>query len=259
MSGASIWSGGLARPASLVRLRSTGAIETGKILQLLAPSANFSTTFISDGTDIIRPATLRGLGPDQTLLLVNGKRRHRAAVIAFLTQSIGESTQRVPLSATSGGAMDASNLLKPALQAGTLRCIGSTTYKDPRKGEGTEPDECVYVSQPERILGKDWITLGVDPTPEIMIEIDVSHGSESKRAIYENHGVPELWHYSKRRTRIFELTPQGYKETDRSRYFPLLTSDQLTKFMNLSLQEGQSKTLKAFREWLRSSMRKDDD
>jgi ATP-dependent Clp protease ATP-binding subunit ClpA len=34
--------------------------------------------------------------------------------------------------ATSGGAMDASNLLKPALQEGTLRCIGSTTYKEYR-------------------------------------------------------------------------------------------------------------------------------
>ena len=66
-----------------------------------------------------------------------------------------------------------------------------------------------------------------------------------------------FWHYSKNRMRIFELTAQGYKETDRSRYFPLLTSDQLTEFMNLSLQGGQSKTLKAFREWLRSSMRKD--
>jgi ATP-dependent Clp protease ATP-binding subunit ClpA len=35
--------------------------------------------------------------------------------------------------ATSGGAMDASNLLKPALPAGTIRCIGSTTYKEYRK------------------------------------------------------------------------------------------------------------------------------
>ena len=59
--------------------------------------------------------------------------------------------------------------------------------------------------------------------------------------------------------RIFELTAQEYKEMDRSRYFPLLTSVQLTKFMNLSQQEGQSKTLKAFRESLRSSMRKDHD
>src|SRR5438128_8089992 len=64
-------------------IRSVGAQETGKILQLLEPSFNFSTTFISDGTDIIRPATLRGMGPDQTLVLVNGKRRHQQALVNF--------------------------------------------------------------------------------------------------------------------------------------------------------------------------------
>ena len=137
-----------------------------------------------------------------------------------------------------------------------LETRGSTTYKDQISGEGTEPDECVYVGQPERILGKDRITLGVDPAPEIMIEIDVTHGSNSKLTIYEDYGVPEVWHYSKNRMRIFELTAQEYKETDRSRYFPFLTTDQLTKFMNRSQLEGQSKTLKAFREWLRSIIQK---
>ncbi len=62
-------------------LRNTGATETGKILQLVAPSFNFSSTTISDGTDIIRPATLRGLGSDQVLVLVNGKRRHSQALL----------------------------------------------------------------------------------------------------------------------------------------------------------------------------------
>ena len=47
-------------------IQSIGSTETGKILQLLEPSANFSTTFISDGTDAVRPATLRALGPDQS-------------------------------------------------------------------------------------------------------------------------------------------------------------------------------------------------
>ena len=72
-------------------IRNTAASETGKILQLLAPSVNFPTTFISDGTDIIRPATLRALGPDQTLLLVNGKRRHQTALI-HIQQTVARGT-----------------------------------------------------------------------------------------------------------------------------------------------------------------------
>ncbi|MCY4595749.1 MAG: carboxypeptidase-like regulatory domain-containing protein, partial [Bryobacterales bacterium] len=52
-------------PVELVlgeRLRSTGQLETGRALQMQAPSFNFSTSSISDGTDALRPATLRGLG-----------------------------------------------------------------------------------------------------------------------------------------------------------------------------------------------------
>ena len=59
--------------------RMSGRTETGQLLQTLAPSFNFSSTTISDGTDLIRPATLRGLGVDQVLVLVNGKRRHQTA------------------------------------------------------------------------------------------------------------------------------------------------------------------------------------
>ena len=51
----------------------TGATETGRLLQKLAPSFNFPQSFVSDGTDLIWPASLRGMGPDQVLVLVNGK------------------------------------------------------------------------------------------------------------------------------------------------------------------------------------------
>ena len=61
-------------------MAATGQTEVGRMLQSIAPSFNFSSSSISDGTDALRPATLRGLGPDQTLVLVNGKRRHQASL-----------------------------------------------------------------------------------------------------------------------------------------------------------------------------------
>ena len=69
-------------------MASTGQTEVGRMLQALAPSFNFSSSSISDGTDALRPATLRGLGPDQTLVLVNGKRRHQASLI-HINNSVG--------------------------------------------------------------------------------------------------------------------------------------------------------------------------
>ncbi len=58
--------------------------DISDLLRVVVPSYNVNTQPISDGGTIVRPANLRGLSPDQTLVLLNGKRRHRAAVITFL-------------------------------------------------------------------------------------------------------------------------------------------------------------------------------
>nr|WP_275441378.1 TonB-dependent receptor [Psychrobium sp. MM17-31] len=60
-----------------------GFTQLGQSLQATAPSFNFSRTQVSDGSDLFRPATLRGLQPDQTLVLVNGKRRHNQAIFGL--------------------------------------------------------------------------------------------------------------------------------------------------------------------------------
>ena len=65
-------------------ISNSGQTETNKILNQLVPSFNFPQPSIADGSDTLRPATLRGLSPDQTLVLVNGKRRH---VSAFSTST----------------------------------------------------------------------------------------------------------------------------------------------------------------------------
>lgn len=59
----------------------TGKIEINQILQYAAPSFNSTKQSGSDGADHIDPASLRGLGPDQTLVLVNGKRRHQSSLV----------------------------------------------------------------------------------------------------------------------------------------------------------------------------------
>ena len=75
-------------------IEATGAVETGRLLQKLAPSFNFPQSFVSDGTDLIWPASLRGMGPDQVLVLVNGKRRHQQALVN-VQQSIGRGSAGV--------------------------------------------------------------------------------------------------------------------------------------------------------------------
>jgi iron complex outermembrane receptor protein len=75
-----------------------GDNDIQNILRTSVPSYNVNTYPISDAATIIRPANLRGLAPDSTLVLVNGKRRHRAAVISFLGGGISDGAQGADIS-----------------------------------------------------------------------------------------------------------------------------------------------------------------
>lgn len=59
----------------------SGKIEINELLQYVAPSFNANKQSGSDGADHVDPASLRGLGPDQTLVLINGKRRHQSSLV----------------------------------------------------------------------------------------------------------------------------------------------------------------------------------
>lgn len=78
-------------------LQNVGSTDTNKALSVLVPSFNFPQPSISGGTDIIRPATLRGLGPDHTLVLVNGKRRHVSALLN-INGTVGRGSAAVDMS-----------------------------------------------------------------------------------------------------------------------------------------------------------------
>src|SRR4029453_893533 len=77
-------------------LQNSGHTELNRALTQEVPSFNFPQPSITDGTDVIRPATLRGLGPDQTLVLINGKRRHTSALLN-INGSVGRGTSAVDI------------------------------------------------------------------------------------------------------------------------------------------------------------------
>jgi len=78
-------------------------VDLTQILNYVAPSFNSNRQTVSDGTDHIDPASLRGLGPDQVLVLVNGKRRHTTALVningTFGRGSVGTDLNSIPVAA----------------------------------------------------------------------------------------------------------------------------------------------------------------
>ncbi|WP_345295241.1 TonB-dependent receptor [Luteimonas vadosa] len=86
-------------------------------LRVLVPSFNVSTIPIDDAATLVRPANLRGLPPDNTLVLVNGKRRHRAAVITFLGHGLSDGAQGPDISVFPSLALEQVEVLRDGAAA----------------------------------------------------------------------------------------------------------------------------------------------
>ena len=83
-------------PVDVISTREFAALGDADLtnqLRAIVPSFNVATQPISDAATIVRPVNLRNLAPDHTLILVNGKRRHRAAVITWLGNGVADGSQ----------------------------------------------------------------------------------------------------------------------------------------------------------------------
>ncbi|MFT3996225.1 MAG: TonB-dependent receptor [Asticcacaulis sp.] len=97
-------------------LQNMGSPELAEGLSRLAPSITFPRPAVTDGTDSVRPATLRGLGPDQTLVLVDGKRRHASALVN-INGSVGRGSAAVDLNTIPEAALGTIEILRDGAAA----------------------------------------------------------------------------------------------------------------------------------------------
>ena len=107
-------------PVDVIRTEdftSQGSTDLANQLRAVVPSFNVSIQPISDAATIVRPANLRNLAPDHTLILVNGKRRHRAAVITWLGNGIADGSQGPDLSVIPSIAIRQAEVLRDGAAA----------------------------------------------------------------------------------------------------------------------------------------------
>jgi iron complex outermembrane receptor protein len=122
-------------------LKTTGSTELNQALSVALPSLNFPRPTLTDGTDTIRPATLRGMAPDQTLVLVNSKRRHTSSLVN-LNGSIGRGSAAVDLNTIPSAMVKNIEVLRDgaAAQYGSDAIAGVVNVRlrtDRTGGEGT--------------------------------------------------------------------------------------------------------------------------
>jgi iron complex outermembrane receptor protein len=97
-------------------LKNVGVTEVNQALSVALPSFNFPRPGLADGTDTIRPATLRGLAPDQALVLVNSKRRHSASLVN-VNGTIGRGAAAVDLNTIPAAIIKSIEVLRDGASA----------------------------------------------------------------------------------------------------------------------------------------------
>lgn len=133
-----------------------------------------------------------------------------------------------------------------------IRPMGSTTYRRQALAKGFEADASFYVQNDRFVLELDEVDPKVDPPPDLVIEIDVSHSSLDKLPIYAAMGVPEVWRRAADRVAVLVLEGDGYREAGASVALPPLTGEVLTRLLEEHRTHRWSAWVRAVRAWVRA-------
>jgi iron complex outermembrane receptor protein len=158
-----------------------GSNDMNDMLRTLVPSYNVTRFPISDAATVVRPATLRGLPPDSTLVLVNGKRRHRSSVIAELG-GISAGSQGPDISVIPALALDRVEVLRDgaAAQYGSDAIAGVMNFqlKDDAEGLAFEVRSGQYTQEDDGDLVQVAANLGLPLTDRGFINTTIEYSQQ---------------------------------------------------------------------------------
>jgi Uma2 family endonuclease len=131
-----------------------------------------------------------------------------------------------------------------------LRGAGSTTFNRSDLRRGAEPDASYYIQNARRVHSKT-IDLQLDPPPDLVIEIDLSHPSAIKMPIYAALAVPEIWIASEDSLAIYVLQEEQYVKLSQGLAFPKVTAEQLGNWLRQLDTDDAHTIIRDLREWIR--------
>lgn len=177
------------------QLNNSGFTETARLLRDLVPSLNFPQPSITDGTDVIRPATLRGLGADQTLVLINGKRRHASALLN-INGSVGRGTQAVDINFIPASAIRQIEVLRDgaAAQYGSDAIAGVINFQLNNASQGATFTATYggYVTSIDGVNEVDGLVLGTNGQPTLAPDGTLAVNDTGRKLQIEDGGVLTL-------------------------------------------------------------------
>ena len=129
---------------------------------------------------------------------------------------------------------------------------GSTTFKREDVERGFEPDASFYLQQAAAVRGHTTIDLDVDPPPDLIIEIDLSHPSFDKFPLYAALGVPEVWRYAGQQVYISHRSADAYTLVPSSIVLPEVTSVHLMQWVQMGREMPRLAWIQRVRAWATS-------
>ncbi|MBB4085130.1 TonB-dependent receptor plug domain-containing protein [Sphingomonas carotinifaciens] len=142
-------------------LQRQGTTELATALSAVAPSIDFPRPAANDGTDAIRPATLRGLSPDQTLVLINGIRGHTSALLNT-NGTVGRGSAAVDLNTIPTVALDRIEVLRDGASAqygsDAIAGVVNLRLREARSGGGAQVNYGFYNTDVDTANGRRSVT-----------------------------------------------------------------------------------------------------
>ncbi len=129
--------------------------------------------------------------------------------------------------------------------------LGSMTLNRPTLSKGLEPDSCFYIqnAQAGQGLGAE---IANDLPPDLALEIDIAHRSDTKLSIYQALSVPEIWLYQRDQLKIKHLNQGQYVDALTSRAFANISVNQLNQWLELRRTGTDLTVVRAVRQFCRS-------
>ena len=133
-----------------------------------------------------------------------------------------------------------------------IKTMGSTTLDREDLLKSAEPDNGYYIQNYALVADRE-VNLNVDPAPDLVVEVDITHTDLNKDALYASMGVSEFWRFNGRVWQILQLVDGVYVECDRSLTFPIVEKMDLYRFLEAALlDEVEAET--NFRQWVRQQI-----
>lgn len=133
--------------------------------------------------------------------------------------------------------------------------FGRATWRNQTLAKGLEADESYYIPRAAWASSREEIDLTIDPPPDLAIEVDVTHPTIDKLAVYAALKVPEVWRYEDPTLFVLHLQPSGmYEPRPRSLALPMLEPQVLESFIKRRNTADDTAIMREFRDWVRANL-----